>query len=126
MSSPSTVSIAFERVAVDVHVGEHAWEQHPERPTRLHLDLTLTFAYADYTGKHGGYVDYDPLRAFLRELERGPHTNKLETIAQRILTACFQETPAERVKLSIIKPDIFNEMQGAGLVYDVTRADFGA
>lgn len=125
-ASPSTVAIAFSGVELNIQLGEHPWERHPERPTRLRIDLTLTFAYADYFGRHGGYVDYDPLRAFLKQLERAPHTDKLEVLARRVLAACFEKTPAERVRLSVLKPDIFNEMEGAGVVLDVTRLDFVA
>lgn len=124
--SPSTVAIVFKGVELNVQIGEHPWERHPERPTRLRLDLELTFAYADYFGRHGGYVDYDPLRTVLKDLERAPHTDKLEVFAKRILSVCFEKTPATRAQLSIIKPDIFNEMEGAGLVLDVAREDFSA
>jgi dihydroneopterin aldolase len=122
--APSTVSIAFNAVMLSVRIGEHAWEK--DAPQRLDLDITLAFALTDYTVRHGGYVDYDPLRAFLKELENRPHTERLETLARDILAACFALTPAARVRLSILKPDIFPEMQGVGLVYDVTRTDFGA
>jgi dihydroneopterin aldolase len=120
----STISIVLRDIELVVQVGEHPWEQHPERPTRLHLSITLTFAYAGYFDKHGGYVDYDPLRKVLKDLEQRPHTNRLEDIARVILDACFATTPAERVRLSVLKPDIFVEMKGIGLEFDVSREDF--
>jgi len=123
-NAPSTVSITLRGVALNVRIGEHAWEK--GEPQRLHLDITLEFAFADYDQRHGGYIDYDPLRDFLKELESRPHTERLETLARDILTACFALTPAMRAQLSVLKPDIFPEMQGVGLIYDVTRADFGA
>ena len=122
----STISIVLTGVELAVRVGEHPWEQFAERPSRLAIDLTLTFAYRDYLERHGGYVDYDPLRAFLKDLERQPHVNKLEALAAQILKACFALTPAQRVKLALLKPEIFAEMKGVGLEYDVTRAEFGA
>lgn len=123
---PSTVSIAMRGVELVVQIGEHPWEKHPERPTRISLNITLEFAYSDYFGKHGGYVDYDPLRKFLKALEQRAHTNRLEDFAKLILGACFESTPAERVRLSVLKPDIFNEMQGVGLEFDVRREDFAS
>jgi dihydroneopterin aldolase len=122
--APSTVSIVLRGVALNVRIGEHAWEK--GEPQRLHLDITLAFAFADYNQRHGGYIDYDPLRDFLKDLESRPHTERLETLARDILTACFALTPATRATLSILKPDIFPEMDGVGLIYDVTRAEFGA
>lgn len=122
--APSTVSIAMRGVELIVRIGEHAWEQHVERPTRVAINITLTFGYADYFNKHGGYVDYDPLRQFLKSLEQREHTPRLEDFAKLILGACFDTLPVERVQLSVLKPDIFHEMEGVGMEFDVTRADF--
>lgn len=122
--APSTVSIAMRGVELVVQVGEHPWEKHPERPTRLSINITLLFGYDDYFNKHGGYVDYDPLRKFLKSLEQREHTNRLEDFAKLILRACFDSTPAERVHLSVLKPDIFNEIQGVGMEFDVRREEF--
>lgn len=123
--APSTVSIAMRGVELVVRIGEHAWERHPERPTRLMINISLTFGYADYFGKHNGYVDYDPLRQFLKSLEQRDHIDRLEDFAKLIAATCFETTPAARVKLSVMKPDIFHEME-AGIEFDVTRQDFSA
>ncbi|MFT3727801.1 MAG: dihydroneopterin aldolase [Terricaulis sp.] len=120
----STVSVVLRGVQVNVHVGVHPWERHPERPTRLLIDLTLEFSYNDYFEKHGGYVNYDPLRTFVSGLANKPHVDWLETIAQDILKAAFELTPAQRAHLQIIKPDIFNEVDEVGLEFDVDRTDF--
>jgi dihydroneopterin aldolase len=124
--APSTIAIALRGVELSVQIGEHPWEKFPERPSRIVIDLTLMFEYRDYFERCGGYVDYDPLRTFLKSLELAPHVNKIESFAATILKACFSLTPANRVKLSIMKPDIFNEMHGVGLDIDVTREDFAA
>ena len=120
----STIAIVLNGVDLNVQVGAHAWEKFPEHPSRLRVDLTLSFAYRAYHEIHGGYVDYDPLRAFLKGLEQKPHVAKLETLARQILDACFAMTPAERIRLSLSKRDIFPEMDGVGLVLDVAREDF--
>lgn len=125
-NDPSTVSIAMRGVELIVRIGEHAWEQHPERPTRLSLNISLVFGYADYFTKHGGYVDYDPLYKFLKSLEQREHVNRLEDFAKLIIGACFKTTPAERVRLSVMKPDIFHEIDATGLDIDVRREDFAA
>lgn len=124
--APSTVSIALSGVELMVRIGEHAWEKHPERPTRLAINITLEFDYADYFKKHGGYIDYDPLRQFLKSLEQRDHINRLEDFAKLILATCYRTTPAQRVRISVMKPDIFPEMDAVGLEVDVTRADFAA
>jgi len=122
----STISIVFKSAELSIQIGEHPWEKFPDRPTRLIVDLTLTFDYRDYFERHGGYVDYDPLRTFFKELETKPHVNQLETFARNILQRCFATTPTQRVKLSVCKPDIFMEMDGVGIEIDVAREDFTA
>jgi dihydroneopterin aldolase len=124
MSAPaSSIAIVMRGIALDVRIGEHPWERHPERPSRLELDITLHFAFADYFGAHGGYVDYDPLRNFLKALQDKPHVDRLEDFARTILAACFEMTPAARVELSVMKPDIFPVRRGVGLRFVVARAD---
>jgi dihydroneopterin aldolase len=123
MGEPSFVSIIMRDVELSVRIGEHAWEKKDAQ--RLRLDLALRFGLRDYNERHGGYVNYDPLRAFLKEIESRPHTERIETLARDILAACFDLTPTERVELTIMKPDVFPEMKGVGLHYDVARADFG-
>lgn len=125
-NDPSTISIAMRGVELVVRIGEHPWEQHPERPTRLSLNITLVFAYDDYFKAPGGYVDYDPLRNFLKSLEQRDHTNRLEDFAKLIIDTCFKTTPAQRVRIAVLKPDIFFEMDAVGIEFDVTRADFSA
>ncbi len=124
MSSASTISIVMRNVELRVRIGEHAWEKNDAQ--RLHLQLALKFGFRAYNEHHGGYINYDPLRTFLKEIEQRPHVERIETLAHDILTACFELTPAERVELTIVKPDIFPEMQGVGLRFDVARADFSA
>ena len=122
MGEPSSVSIVMRDIELSVRIGEHAWEKHDAQ--RLRLDLTLRFGLRDYNERHGGYVNYDPLRAFVKAMEDRPRTERIETLARDIIAACFELTPAERVELTIMKPDIFPEMKGVGLRYDVARADF--
>jgi dihydroneopterin aldolase len=125
MSDPaSTVSIVLERAELRVNVGEHPWERHPQHPSRLVVDVALSFGYRAYFEEHGGYVDYDPLRAFLIGLQGKPHVAKLETLGRQILAACFSLTPAARVRLKLTKPEIFPEMAGVGLEFDVAREEF--
>jgi dihydroneopterin aldolase len=124
--APSTVSIALRGVELIVRIGEHPWEKHPEPPQRLAINITLEFGYADYFNKHGGYVNYDPLRQFLKDLEQSDHIDRIEDFSKIILRMCFATTPAQRVKLSVLKPDVFSEMDGVGLEFDVTREDFSA
>lgn len=111
-------------IVLNIRIGEHQWEQ--EKSQRLKLDITLLFDLKSYNEQHGGYVDYDPLREYLKQLENRPHVARIETLANDIVVACFELTQATRITLSVHKLDIFPEMGGVGLEYDVTREDFSA
>ncbi|MBI1187979.1 MAG: hypothetical protein GC206_11735 [Alphaproteobacteria bacterium] len=120
----SSVSIILEGVDVEAHVGLHPWERFPEKPTRLKIDLTISFAFDRYFGELGGFVDYDGVRRFLLSLRDQPHTDHLETIARQVLDHVFKNAGAARASLTILKPDIFNEADAVGVSFDVTREDY--
>lgn len=120
----SSVSIILQGVDVEAHVGLHPWERFPEKPTRLKIDLAISFAFDRYFGEHGGFVDYDGVRRFLLSLRDQPHTDHLETIAQRVLDHVFRDSGAAHAKLTILKPDIFNEADAVGVSFDVSREDY--
>ncbi len=101
----------------DVHteasVGLHPWERHPERPTRLIVNVDM-FAHTDGAAP-GHYIDYDPIRAAIAAWPGRPHTELLETLLEELIAHCFDNPLVEACKVSVVKPDIFNEAAGAGV-----------
>ena len=122
----SSVTIRLRDFEAEAHVGVHPWERHEARPTRLYVNVSMQMPLADYYGKAGGYIDYDPLRAHLRGWAGRPHTDHLETLVEDVLAFVFSSTPAERCEVSIEKPDIFTDVDRIGVCYDVSRADWAA
>jgi 7,8-dihydroneopterin aldolase/epimerase/oxygenase len=125
-SAPSLVRIAMRDFETQAHVGLHAWERHPERTTRLIVNVRMEIAVNAYYQKAGGFIDYDPLHAHLRGWANRPHTDYLETLVEDAVAFIFATTPAERCAVRIEKPDIFNDVDRIGIEYDVTRADWDA
>lgn len=124
MTSKITIRLRdFEALA---RIGVHPWEKHPERPSRLFATIALELSLADYYGKAGGYINYDPIHAYLRGWADRPHTEYLERLAEDLISFLFETTPAERCAVSIEKPDIFSDVDRVGVSYDVTRADWTA
>jgi dihydroneopterin aldolase len=106
----------LQRIEVEVQVGLHPWELHPERPTRLWVDVEL---YALDPPRHptGLYqvIDYDRLRRHVRAWEQRPHTPLLETLAEELVEFAFEDPRVDAVRATLLKPDIFNEARGAGV-----------
>jgi dihydroneopterin aldolase len=120
----SGVRVSLRDVTVDVSVGLHPWERFPERPTRLIVNIDL---FAPLTVLHadgGDILDYDRLRAHLKTWPGRPHVETLETLVEELVTLCFTYPAADACRVSIMKPDIFNEIDGVGVEYSVRRSDW--
>lgn len=106
----------LRRVEVEVHVGLHPWELHPEKPTRLWVDVDL-YMLDPPRRPTGLYevIDYDRVRTYLRGWESKPHTPLLETLAAELIEFAFEDERVDAVRVSLLKPDIFNETRGAGV-----------
>jgi dihydroneopterin aldolase len=106
----------LQRIEVDVHVGLHPWELHPERPTRLWVDVAL-YMLDPPRRPTGLYevIDYDRVRNHVRGWSAMPHTPLLETLAAELIEFSFEDERVDAVRVSLLKPDIFNETQAAGV-----------
>ncbi len=96
----------------EAHVGLHPWERHPERPTRLIVNVDM-FAPTDGAGPP--FIDYDSVRDAIRAWPARPHTDLLETLAEELVGLCFAFAAVRACRVSVEKPDIFNEADAAGV-----------
>lgn len=113
------VCVSLDEAIVEVKCGLHPWERHPERPNRLKFSVQL---YARLPGaklEGSGFIDYDPVRKAILALPSRPHIDLLETIVDELVAVCFNDPRVEACRVSVRKPDIFNEVAGAGI--DVFR-----
>lgn len=106
----------LRRIEVEVQVGLHPWELHPEKPTRLWVDVEL-YALNPPRRPAGLYevIDYDRVRHQVRGWEQKAHTPLLETLAEELVEFAFEDERVDAVRVSLLKPDIFNEAHGAGV-----------
>jgi dihydroneopterin aldolase len=106
----------LRRIEVEVQVGLHPWELHPEKPTRLWVDVEL-YSLNPPRRPAGLYevIDYDRVRSYVRAWEHKAHTPLLETLAEELVEFGFDDERVDAVRVSLLKPDIFNEAHGAGV-----------
>jgi 7,8-dihydroneopterin aldolase/epimerase/oxygenase len=118
----SHIRVVLRDIVTEAHVGLHPWEQHPQRPTRLVVNVEM---FAPLTGPLSGeskdsIIDYDPIRAALKTWPSRPHTPLLEILLHELVELCFRNERVRACRVSIMKPDIFNEAAAAGVeVYQV-------
>ena len=126
MSIPQSdhVIVRLKNVVVETSCGLHPWEQHPERPNRLSINVTLYAKLSHRRLAEFGYIDYDDLRSFLKGFPSRPNTPLLETLLDEIVDKCFADQRVDACHVSIMKLDIFNEVEAAGVEVYRTRASW--
>ncbi len=120
----SHVRVVLRDVHVQASVGLHAWERHPERPSRLIVNAEM-FAYAagpvDGAGR-AGIIDYDPVRRAIAAWPDRAHVDLLETLVEELVAACFDNAAVQACRVCVVKPDIFNDAAAAGVEVFRVRA----
>ena len=124
-TTTDTIRVMIRGLVAERRVGIHPWEQHPERPNRLLIDVDLEGDHQP-AGADGArtIIDYDAIREAVKGWPSLPHTPHLETLAEELLELCFANPAVRLARVSILKPDIFNEAAGAGV--EITRRRNGA
>lgn len=106
------VCVVLRDVQTEARVGLHPWERHPGRPSRLLVNVEM---FAPSFGPDDAFIDYDPIREALRAWPGRPHTDLLETLAEELVVLCFASPRVAACRVSVMKPDIFNEAAAAGV-----------
>lgn len=108
--------VVLRDMIVEVRLGLHPWERHAERPQRIVVNVEL-FAHQDgpFSGGAESVLDYDPIRDAVRAWRGRDHVELIETLLEELVTLCFASKAVEACRVSIVKPDIFNETAGAGV-----------
>lgn len=115
-SQEDYIRVILKDIQVEAQIGLHKWEQHPERPTALVLNVEM-FAKLDKSIQHdkSNIVDYDVVRNAVKKWPQKPHTPLLETLVEEVIALCFENPRVEACRVSLMKPHIFNEAKGAGV-----------
>jgi dihydroneopterin aldolase len=122
LHSGSHLRVVLRDIETQAQVGLHPWERHPERPTRLIVNVEMFAPLLRPLSEESpdSILDYDPIRAALKAWPGRPHTPLLETLLHELVELCFRNPRVRACRVSIMKPDIFNEAAGAGVeVYQV-------
>ena len=111
------VRAILRNVVVEVPVGLHPWEQHPERPTRLvvNVDMYAPLGPRGAATTRDNMLDYDPVRSAIMAWRGRPHVPFLEDLVEELITVCFANPQVQACRVSVVKPDIFNEADAAGI-----------
>jgi len=126
LPSASYIRVVLRDIETEAHVGLHPWEQHPERPSRLivNVEMFAPLVRPLLAESVDSILDYDPVREALKAWPTRPHTPLLETLLHELIELCFRNPAVTACRVSIMKPDIFNEAAGAGVEVYQIRGEF--
>jgi dihydroneopterin aldolase len=125
-STRDHVRVVIEDAVVDRRCGVHPWERHAERPNRLKITVEMFARLPAGPMGASAVIDYDGVRDFLKTFPSLPHTDLVETIADEIVAKCFTNKRVEACRVSVLKLDIFNEADAAGIEVFRTRSGWEA
>jgi len=106
--------VMLRDLVVEVRLGVHPWERHPEKPQRIVINIDM-YADDEPYAAAAEVIDYDRVRDAIRGWPSRPHTLHIETLLEELAQLCFADGRVRACRVSIEKPDIFNEAAGAGV-----------
>jgi dihydroneopterin aldolase len=115
------IRVVLMNATVERRCGIHPWERHPERPNRLKITVEMFAELQPGPMKSSVMINYDGVRDFLKSFPSLPHTDLLETIVEEIVAKCFEIECVQVCRVAVLKPDIFNEAEAAGIEVLRTR-----
>lgn len=110
----------FRRVLVNnleqvASVGVYEHEKRKLQRLIISLELDVIDDYDAISDHLSDVYDYDlAIRAAQSVVSRG-HTNLLETLAERIATACLEDDRVMSIKVTILKPDVEAPCDSVGI-----------
>ncbi len=111
------VKVLLSNLHVNVRVGLHPWERHPDRPSRVLVSVEIFAAWplpARADGKPA-FIDYDRVRRGIAAWAERDHVDLLETLVQDAIDLCFADPQVQACRVSVVKPDVFNDVDAAGV-----------
>ena len=114
MNDQSYVSIFVKDIRVSVRVG--LLDEEKRAPQALDVSLEI-FADPGYlkSAIHGQILDYSLFYDFVLAWEKRDHIELLEPLAQELVDYALTFEDVQAVRVSVAKPDIFDQAQQAGI-----------
>jgi dihydroneopterin aldolase len=127
MQQPGATQRTFLKdIETEANIGLHPWEQFKERPTRLLVSVELisdVLVSFDPDVRHE-FIDYDVVRDYIRALKNRPHVMLIEALLHDIVTLCMTFDRLTACRVAVRKPDIFNDVDEAGVEVYLTKAEY--
>lgn len=117
---PNVVTHAFEGLVLKASVGLRAAEK--AAPQRIVVDLEYDCPETpEPSDEIASVLDYDGVRQAVAAIVENVHFNLLETLCRRILTSLLARPEVIRAKVSVKKPDIYEDVDAVGVTMEASK-----
>ena len=90
------------------------------QPVRINVDLAVEDA-ADLGDSLAKVVDYGVIEGKIRAILAGGHLNLVETLAERIASACFEDARVKTARVRVEKLHALSAAESAGVEIERSR-----
>ncbi len=114
-------------LVLDARIGVHAHEQGGPQRIRINVDMAVDDPGATGVAASVGadalarVVDYQAIAETVRAIVGARHVRLVETLAERIATACLDDKRVRRVTITVEKLDVFADAASAGVAVERQR-----
>ncbi|MGB4056976.1 MAG: dihydroneopterin aldolase [Alphaproteobacteria bacterium] len=124
--SESHIRIFLDKINVNVRIGLFPHEQEGGRSQRVIVSIELFAPVGDYLSgaTHKTIIDYDHIYGAVQSWAERPHTLLIETYLEELVAICFQDKRIAACRVSVSKPDVFQDVENAGVEVFMTRDSF--
>lgn len=114
--------VFIERLRGDTVIGIHDSEMHQPQPVLIDLCAGVARAHACDTDRIADTIDYAVVRERLHRLLREHGVRTLEAFAERVATIVLDEFGAAWVRVKVVKPRKFDDLEAVGVQIERSAA----
>jgi 7,8-dihydroneopterin aldolase/epimerase/oxygenase len=104
-------------LVLDAHIGVRAFEKNLRQRVRINLGVNDD----EIEDKLESVVCYDDLTAAVRNIVKEGHVHLIETLAERIVEACFRDRRVRTARVRVEKLDIYPDAISVGVEIERSR-----
>jgi len=107
--------ILIEGLVLDGHIGLFDHEYGRIQPIRFDVTVDIAQLSGDVNPDTKNIVRYDLIVADIKAILKAGHVDLVETLAELVASACLAYPRAQKVVVTVAKPDAFAEAHGVGI-----------
>ncbi len=112
--------VFIRNLELPAQIGVYRHEVGKMQPVRINVDLAVEDVM-DLNDDLAKVVDYGVIEGKIRAILAGGHLNLVETLAERIAAACFEDSRVKTARVRVEKLHALSAAESAGVEIERTR-----